>query len=172
MSKYTFICEETYGVPAKRTVEFEAVSLNDILAEVEMFLRGSGFYFRGTLDIVNDDCEEFIEDEQTDNSIWNKIVQNHDKDLTKKFTDDTFGKVYTSEENNIVLDLGAAQPALDINFDSAFNGDTIKVNLNEEEKCAICKIPKSVMKSEKCYDANCPKTSWLMDLDYKLASEK
>ena len=35
MSKFTFICEEGYGVPAKRTVEFEAVSLSDILNEVE-----------------------------------------------------------------------------------------------------------------------------------------
>ena len=55
MSKFTFICEEGYGVPAKRTVEFEADSLSDVLAEVEMFLRGSGFYFHGTLDIVDED---------------------------------------------------------------------------------------------------------------------
>ena len=77
MSKFTFICEETYGVPAKRTVEFDAVSLNDILAEVEMFLRGSGFYFHGTLDVVNDDCEEFIEDEQIEqsSSVWNSVVE-------------------------------------------------------------------------------------------------
>ena len=58
MSKFTFICEEVFGVPAKRTVEFDAVSLNDILSEVEMFLRGSGFYFHGTLDIV--DGEEMV----------------------------------------------------------------------------------------------------------------
>ena len=54
MSKFTFICEEVFGVPAKRTVEFDAVSLDDVLAEVEMFLRGSGFYFNGTLDIVDE----------------------------------------------------------------------------------------------------------------------
>ena len=53
MSKFTFICEESYGVSAKRTVEFESASLNDVLNEVEMFLRGSGFYFDGTLDVVN-----------------------------------------------------------------------------------------------------------------------
>ena len=55
MSKFTFICEESYGVPAKRTVEFEADSLDQVLNEFEMFLRGSGFYFHGTLDIVDED---------------------------------------------------------------------------------------------------------------------
>ena len=37
MAKYIFVCEEEYGVPAKRTVEFEADSLDNVLNEFEMF---------------------------------------------------------------------------------------------------------------------------------------
>jgi hypothetical protein len=60
MSKFTFICDETpfpysnEGVNAKRTVEFSAVSLTDILTEFEQFLKGNGFVFDGNIDIVND----------------------------------------------------------------------------------------------------------------------
>lgn len=182
MSKYTFICEEestpySTAIESKKTVEFRADGLNDVLEQFESFLRAAGFHFEGVLDIVNlDEENQFTEiplkDEETDNSIWNKIIQRHDEELTKKFTDDIFGEVYTSEESDIVLNLGAAQPALDLNFSFVSDNDTTKAHLNEEERCSICKIPKSLMKSEKCYDANCPKTSWLMDLDYKLASEK
>lgn len=60
MSKFTFICDETpfpysnEGVNARRTVEFSAVSLTDILTEFEQFLKGNGFVFDGNIDIVND----------------------------------------------------------------------------------------------------------------------
>jgi hypothetical protein len=60
MSKFTFIYEEepfpylNEGVTAKRTVEFSAVSLTDILTEFENFLKGNGFVFDGNIDIVND----------------------------------------------------------------------------------------------------------------------
>lgn len=78
MSKFTFICEEGYGVPAKRTVEFEAVSLSDILNEVEMFLRGSGFYFNGALDVV--DGEEIVyetDEPEKHNFDFSEIPQNN-----------------------------------------------------------------------------------------------
>ena len=78
MSKFTFICEEGYGVPAKRTVEFEAASLSDVLAEVEMFLRGSGFYFHGTLDIVNEDDMVYQTDEPVQQNFdFSNIPQNN-----------------------------------------------------------------------------------------------
>ena len=67
MTKFTFTCEEkprqyalTFQPNAKRTVEFESVSLGDIISEFELFLKGAGFVFDGTLDIVdNDDVEEY-----------------------------------------------------------------------------------------------------------------
>jgi hypothetical protein len=63
MSKFTFICQEeampfSDVVSSKRTVEFNADSLNQIVSEFEHFLRGCGFFFEGQLDFVNDeDCQ-------------------------------------------------------------------------------------------------------------------
>ena len=60
MSKFTFVCQEeampfSDVVSSKRTVEFNAVSLNKIVSEFEHFLRGCGFFFEGQLDFVNDE---------------------------------------------------------------------------------------------------------------------
>lgn len=55
MAKFTFICEdELSAVEAKRTVEFNSGSLDQVLEEFEHFLRGSGFYFQGQLDFIDD----------------------------------------------------------------------------------------------------------------------
>jgi len=65
MSKFTFICQEesmpfVHSIQSKKTVEFNAETLNDIMNEFEMFLRGAGFHFNGQLDIVN--VDEWNED--------------------------------------------------------------------------------------------------------------
>jgi hypothetical protein len=65
MSKFTFVCQEESmpfvdSIQSKRTVEFNAETLDDILNEFEMFLRGAGFHFNGQLDIVN--VDEWNED--------------------------------------------------------------------------------------------------------------
>ena len=65
MSKFTFICQEesmpfVHSIQSKRTVEFNAETLDSILNEFEMFLRGAGFHFNGQLDIVN--VDEWNED--------------------------------------------------------------------------------------------------------------
>lgn len=58
MNKFTFKHEwkkeqEFYSSPtSSTTVEIEAEALEDVLQAFEQFLRGSGFYFEGTLDIV------------------------------------------------------------------------------------------------------------------------
>jgi hypothetical protein len=51
------MCEDEHhpfsdAVIAKRTCEFSAVSLSDVIQEFEYFLKGSGFQINGTLDIV------------------------------------------------------------------------------------------------------------------------
>ena len=53
LMKYTLIAEDEYG-GSKTTREFEADYLPDVLTEVELFLKGVGFVFDGTLDFVND----------------------------------------------------------------------------------------------------------------------
>jgi hypothetical protein len=60
MAKFTFICEDepmpfSEGVVTKRTIEFDAVALNDIVSEFELFLRGAGFNPPGILDFVPED---------------------------------------------------------------------------------------------------------------------
>lgn len=50
--KYTLIAEDEFG-GAKTTREFQADYLPDVLSEVELFLRGAGFFFTGNLDFVD-----------------------------------------------------------------------------------------------------------------------
>ena len=65
MSKFTFVCQDVppifptlhSSVLTKRTVEFESDTLDSVIQEFEMFLRGCGYYFDGNLEIVNDDEE-------------------------------------------------------------------------------------------------------------------
>ena len=55
MSKYSLVCQHSdlYGnVTTKHTLEFTEDSLNEVLQNMELFLRGCGFYFKGNLDIV------------------------------------------------------------------------------------------------------------------------
>lgn len=59
MPKFTFICEDepmpfSEGVVTKRTVQFDAVYINDIVEEFELFLRGAGFNPSGTLEFVEE----------------------------------------------------------------------------------------------------------------------
>jgi hypothetical protein len=53
MSKFTFIKENgTYCINSKQTVEFSAVSLEEVLKQFETFLRGGGFVFNGEVGII------------------------------------------------------------------------------------------------------------------------
>lgn len=54
--KYTLIAEDEFG-GSKTTREFQADYLPDVLSEVELFLRGAGFFFTGNLDFVDDFAE-------------------------------------------------------------------------------------------------------------------
>ena len=61
MSTFKFTQEyfDYEGVPeSTRTVEFKAEVLSDILEQFELFLRGCGFVFDGTLDIVVDETDD------------------------------------------------------------------------------------------------------------------
>jgi len=53
MPKFTFICEHS-GPHNRNTHEIEAEFLDDVVQEFETFLRGSGFYFDGNLDFVEE----------------------------------------------------------------------------------------------------------------------
>jgi hypothetical protein len=53
--KYTLTCTDGNF---KNTVEFEEDFLVSVLEHMQLFLKGSGFYFDGTLDIINEETEE------------------------------------------------------------------------------------------------------------------
>ncbi len=83
MSKFTFVCQEesmpfVHSIQSKRTVEFNAETLGDIVNEFEMFLRGAGFHFEGHLDIVNEDdfnqFEDEVGDQEESNQRWVSTV--------------------------------------------------------------------------------------------------
>ena len=59
--KYIFKQVDNF-TPSETTIEFTADTLSTVLEQFEMFLRGSGFQFTGTLDFVSD-CEEEVEEE-------------------------------------------------------------------------------------------------------------
>lgn len=54
--KYTLIAEDEFG-GSTTTREFQADYLPDVLSEVELFLRGAGFFFTGNLDFVDEFSE-------------------------------------------------------------------------------------------------------------------
>jgi hypothetical protein len=59
MPKFTFICEDepmpfSTSVVTKRTIEFDAVSLDQIVTEFELFLRGAGFNPSGALYFIEE----------------------------------------------------------------------------------------------------------------------
>ena len=55
MPKFTLICDHGNE---KTTVEFEKDFLPEVLENIEMFLRGSGYHFDGILDFVNNDVAQ------------------------------------------------------------------------------------------------------------------
>ena len=64
MSRFTFICEDepmpfSDGIVSKKTVEFNGESLDGVINEFEMFLKGCGFHFSGHLDFVDNHSNSF-----------------------------------------------------------------------------------------------------------------
>lgn len=53
--KFTLIAEHDSG--EKITYEFEKEFLNDVVGDFDLFLRGCGFVFKGSLGFNNDDLQ-------------------------------------------------------------------------------------------------------------------
>ncbi len=82
MPKFTLIAEHTdlFGKPTghKVTHEFNVDTLDSVLENTDLFLRGCGFVPTGTLDYVQDDYEsewhtEEFETPQEDLTEWDKV---------------------------------------------------------------------------------------------------
>jgi hypothetical protein len=57
--KYTLTCQQG---DFKNTLEFNEDFLPSVLENMQLFLKGCGFYFDGTLDIINEETEELYSD--------------------------------------------------------------------------------------------------------------
>ena len=117
---------------AETTVDFNADSLTDVLDQFELFLRGSGFYFTGKLDFVNDDdCGEWHNEEFD--------TPQEEPSATWPFPKQTS----TQEEWNGVAPSTAMQWTVN--------------ELMKRSKCSVCGISLEVMENQACWDNKCPK---------------
>jgi hypothetical protein len=69
MPKFTFIAEHASG--EKVTFETDKVHIHDVLEDFQMFLRGVGFHYTGTLDIVQDEYELAHKQYIPDSKVYN-----------------------------------------------------------------------------------------------------
>lgn len=168
MARYTFTCEhfayddftgDETNVSVKHTTQFRADDLTTMLENFESFLRGAGFHFDGVIDVVKPE-EESVESEWD----FSGIPQNNFPFISPISA--------CESEEDIQLDFGAAQPTMNFDLDNNMNSSFMFTTNEIEERCSVCKLPKSVMAAERCYDKQCPKTNFFGDYDYKLASEK
>jgi hypothetical protein len=139
------------GRSAETTVEFSADYLPDILEQFEMFLRGSGFHFSGTLDFVPDEeyygyttpkfecAEENYEDENEETHEWTQTLRD---DSEWPFPKQRPGDLNSDSTGPAVMDWTAAQLIRPPKM---------------EDVCPICKIDMQTMSTHECWDKNCPK---------------
>jgi hypothetical protein len=134
---------------AETTVDFNADTITDVLEQFEMFLRGSGFYFTGKLDFVNDDdC----------GPEWHNEEFNTPKEETHEWTqtlrDDAewpFPKSRVTESWQGV----APSVAMQWTANELMKGPMTLQSVSDN--CSVCGLSFETMKTQKCWDAKCPK---------------
>lgn len=73
--KYTFKSEDAGIGGFTNTVEFEASHIDDVIANFELFLKGSGFHFAGVLDFQEEEeVPVFDEPDVPDLTVWNSMI--------------------------------------------------------------------------------------------------
>ena len=159
MSKFTFISErfdydedtgEQRNLVSKTTREFHGHHLDSVLDEMTAFLRGAGYHFDGHLDVVSyeseinkiDDELDELKDEVRSQRVFDHIVRDIQNNPFEKNKDkDSFGDIFISSED----------------ISSGTEDDIFQLDLNfDEDKCSLCKLPKSVMQLHQCFDPSCP----------------
>ena len=177
MARYTFTCEhfdynnftgDEIGVASKHSTEFRADTLETMLENFEMFLRGAGFQFDGVIDVVESDddrdaeedlraIDDFVTGHRServmDHIVKDLMRQNDQKESVK--LQDEFGDIFVSDDS-MAFPFPAAQPTLTVTSDE-LDLAPVQLNLNlENETCSLCKLPISVMKLHQCFDPSCP----------------
>ena len=94
--KYTLTCEQgTF----KTTTEFEEDFLPSVLENMQLFLKGCGFYFDGTLDIINEETEELYSDANVDWEQTVKVTNLHQTDMFDSMDVQHSHHYYDTERN-------------------------------------------------------------------------
>jgi hypothetical protein len=84
--KYTFICEDQFFSKWKNSIEFECDTIDEVVENFNLFLRGSGFNFQLGV----------IEDEETQSS----YTENNSSDDSMKFILDSLS-MWQSDANRV-----------------------------------------------------------------------
>lgn len=111
--KYIFRQIDPY-TPSETTVELTTDGLDNILQHFEQFLRGCGFHFEGTLDIIPPEEYNSNEEDVEHSSHY------FDFDRNKPF-------VTGSMDDTMSFDFGAAQPTLVVT-DTDLNDINIRID--------------------------------------------
>ena len=144
--KYIFKQVDNF-TPSETTIEFTADTLSTVLEQFEMFLRGSGFQFTGTLDFVSDDeSQEEVEEEHE----W----------VQEKRADEEwpFAKIWADKKESIYED-GYESPSFKVfqhTVNSLMNPPKFRANEEQQTHCPICSISRNEMRGHKCWDKRCP----------------
>ena len=98
--KYTLTCEQgTF----KTTTEFEEDFLPSVLENMQLFLKGCGFHFDGTLDIINEETEELYSDTHDSRGMdWEqtvKVTNPHQTDMFDSMDVQHSPHYYDTERN-------------------------------------------------------------------------
>jgi hypothetical protein len=75
--KYTLIAEDEYD-GSKTTREFNVDYLPDVLSEIELFLRGAGFFFSGNLQFIDDSYAVGHEVDEYWEDLYPDTVEHHE----------------------------------------------------------------------------------------------
>lgn len=131
--RYEFTCLETdmYGKENgnKISTSFHADTLQTMLEKFEQFLRGSGFHFKGVVDIVP---EEESEGPPLSISTANHSDHYYDFDRNKSpaVTND-WDNYSDLPSPNLYKDAGAAQPTMNVGLsDDLFKFDTYEIKID------------------------------------------
>jgi len=90
MAKYKLVMKE---IDFKNTLEFEADGLVDVIANMEIFLKGNGFFFDGALDIHTGEVQN--------NAMHQVYRQTTDRDFDDIITDSDQLDMEILDEKNI-----------------------------------------------------------------------
>ena len=140
--KFTLKCEQPVfndytgkqtGFGRTITHEFTDVDLREVLDNLEMFLRGAGFYFTGRLEICDDVTDKEIE--QINNLNIDLNALNTSSDVMQNMVNDLLKNAHI-------------QP---INLEGDEHNELVIKN------CSVCGLPDTVMKNQICWDSKCPK---------------